>query len=58
MGQNRSINNKVITKKNFDEQKKLNFVLIYNFFILRSKIVVFSINVFAFIMFMGKIKRK
>ena len=38
--------------------KKLNFVLIYNFFILRSKIEVFSINLFAFIMFMGKIKRK
>ena len=55
---NRSINNKVITKKNFDEQKKINFVLIYNFFTLRSKMVVISINVFAFIMFMRKIKRK
>ena len=40
--QNWSINNKVITKKNFDDHK----------------IVVFSINIFAFIMFMGKIKRK
>ena len=38
--------------------KKLNFVLIYNFFILRSKIEVFGINLLAFIMFMGKIKRK
>ena len=38
--------------------KNLNFVLIYNFFILRSKIGVFSISVFAFVMFMGKIKRK
>ena len=46
------------TKKNFDDQKKLNFVLIYDFFILRSKIVVFRINIFAFIMFMGKTKIK
>ena len=35
--------------------KKLNFVLIYNFFILRSKMVVFSIKVFPTSMFMGKI---
>ena len=32
--------------------------LVYNVFILRSKIEVLSINVFAFIMFMGKIKRE
>ena len=38
--------------------KKSNFVLIYNFFILRSKIEMFSVNVIAFIMFIGKIKRK
>ena len=30
------INKNVTTKKNFDEHKNLNFVLIYNFFIKRS----------------------
>ena len=38
--------------------KKFNFVLIYNFFILRSKMMVFSINLFASVMSMGKIKIK
>ena len=39
-------------------KKKLNFVLIYNFFILSSWMVMFSINVFASIMFIGKNKNE
>ena len=40
------------------KKEKLNYVLIYNFFILRSKMVVFSIKVFPTIIFMGKNKKK
>ena len=39
------INKKVMTKKNFDEQKKLNFVTIYNFVIMASLVVVFDVNI-------------
>ena len=38
--------------------KKINFVLIYNFLINGSSVVVFGINVLAYINFTGKIQRK
>ena len=50
--QNKTINKEVITKKNFDEQKKI-FVLIYNFLINGSSAAVFGVNVLAIINFMG-----
>ena len=56
--QDRTINKEIITKKNFDEQKKINFVLIYNFLINGSSAVIFGVNVLANINFMGKIQRK
>ena len=34
-----------MTKKNFDEQKNLNFVTIYNFVIKASSVVVFDVNI-------------
>ena len=43
-----------MTKNNFDEQKKLNFVLIYNFVIKVSSVMVFDINILANITLMGK----
>ena len=52
------INKKVMTKKNFDEQKKINFVIIYNFVIKASLMLVFSINILADITLMGKITKK
>ena len=39
-------------------QKKLNFVLIYNFVIKASSVVVFDINMLAGITLMGKIQKK
>ena len=47
-----------MTKKNFDEQKKLNFVIIYNFVIKASLVLVFSVNILANITLMGKIPKK
>ena len=47
-----------MTKKNFDEQKKLNFVIIYNFVIKASLALVFSVNILANITLMGKIPKK
>ena len=47
-----------MTKKNFDEQKKINFVIIYNFVIKASSVVVFDINMLADITLMGKIPKK
>ena len=38
--------------------KKIKFVLIYKFLINGSSVVVFGINVLAYINFMGKIRRK
>ena len=46
-----------MTKKNFDEQKKV-FVTIYNFVIKESSVVVFDINIIANITLMGKIPKK
>ena len=46
-----------MTKKNFDEQKKINFVTIYNFVIKASLLVVFDINIPANITLMGKYKK-
>ena len=46
-----------MTKKNFDEQK-LNFVIIYNFVIKASLVLVFSVNIPANITLMGKILKK
>ena len=44
-----------MTKKNFDEQKKeLNFVVIYNIVIKASLVLVFSINILAYITLMVK----
>ena len=43
--------------KNLDEQKR-NFVIIHNFFIKVSSVVVFDINTLANITLMGKIPRK
>ena len=45
-----------MTKKNFDEKKK-NFVTIYNFVIKASLVVVFDINVLADTTLMGKIQK-
>ena len=56
--QDQTINKEVITKKNFDEQKNLNFVLIYKFLIYGSSVVVFGVNVLVNINFMGKIQRE
>ena len=47
-----------MTKKNFDEQKKLNFVTIYNFVIKASLVVVFGVNIIANTTLMGKIPQK
>ena len=47
-----------MTKKNFDEQKKINFVIIYNFVIKASLVLVFSVNILANITLMGKIPQK
>ena len=47
-----------MTKKNFDEQKKLNFVTIYNFVIKASLAVVFDINIIAYTTLLGKIPPK
>ena len=47
-----------MTKKNFDEQKKLNFVTIYNFVIKASLVVVFDVNILADTTLMGKIPKK
>ena len=47
-----------MAKKNFDENKKLNFVLIYKIFIKGSLVVVFDIYVFANINLMRKKDRK
>ena len=43
-----------MTKKNFDEQKKRKFEIIYNFVIKASSVVVFDINILANITLMGK----
>ena len=48
----------VMTKKNFDEQKKKNFVTIYNFVIKASLVVVFDIYILADTTLMGKILQK
>ena len=56
--QDQTINKELITKKNFDEKKKFNSVLIYNFLINGSSVVVFGIIILANINFMGKIQRK
>ena len=47
-----------MTKKNFDEQKKLNFVTIYNFVIKANLLVVFDVNILADTTLMGKIPIK
>ena len=53
------INKKVMTKKkNFDEQTNKIFVIIYNFVIQASLMLVFSINILADITLMGKITKK
>ena len=44
-----------MTERNFDEQKKWNFVIIYNFVIKASSVVVFNINMLANITLMGKV---
>ena len=51
-----------MTKRNFDEQKKRNFEIIYNFVIKESSVVVFDINILAnstlihnFMYFAGKL---
>ena len=46
-----------MTKKNFDEQKKINFVIIYYFVIKSSLVVVFDINILANITLMGKYQK-
>ena len=47
-----------MTKKNFEEQKKLNFVTIYNFVIKASLVVVFDVNILADATLMEKIPKK
>ena len=47
-----------MTKKNYDEQKKLNFVTIYNFVIKTSLVVAFDINKLADTTLMGKTQKK
>ena len=52
------INKNITTKENFDEHQNFNFVLFYNFFIKRIKVLVFDMYAFANINFMRKIERK
>ena len=47
-----------MTKKNFDEQKKIYFVTIYNFVIKASLVVLFDISIIAYTTLMGKIPKK
>ena len=46
-----------MTKKYFDEQKKLIFVTIYNFVIKASLVVVFGVNIIANTTLMEKIQK-